>query len=265
VQGVQFYRDKDLPYFELKVCDTSALSYKKHAHEEYSLGIVAKGKSSFWYDGKSVEVCPRTIVIIPPNLIHSCNPQRDDQWKYKMLFVNSKWIQGFMNSEGECLFDQPVVSDIGDYQTFSMVNKKIDSLTSNVSLLEKEASIIAVFEKTIGFSKVRNLTIRKELPKLKVIKEYLYSNFLEKITLDQLEQISGLNKFSIIRLFKEEFKIPPHTYQTLLRINYAKKQLCKYKQIAEVAYETGFYDQSHFQKVFKSHTGVTPDKYQKLI
>lgn len=36
---VQFYREEKLP-FEMKVCDTiSDLSYKKHSHEEYSLGL----------------------------------------------------------------------------------------------------------------------------------------------------------------------------------------------------------------------------------
>ena len=105
----------------------------------------------------------------------------------------------------------------------------------------------------------------KTHPKLKIIKEYLDSLFLEKITLEQLEHASGLNKFHIIRLFKEAFTIPPHAYQTLLRVNYAKKELCKYRQLAEVAVESGFYDQSHFVKVFKSYTGTTPDRYQKLM
>jgi len=82
--------------------------------------------------------------------------------------------------------------------------------------------------------------------------------------LDDLERVSGINKFHLIRLFKDEFGIPPHMYQTLLRINYAKRQLRKQKQITEVALEAGFYDQSHFHKVFKSHTGITPEKYEKI-
>ncbi|GMA97372.1 AraC family transcriptional regulator [Pelosinus sp. IPA-1] len=264
--GVQFYRDKDLPYFELKQCDTSQLSYKKHAHEEYSLGIVDKGKSSFWYEGKSEEVSPRTIVFIPPDLVHSCNPEQKEQWKYNMLFINAAWIDSFMNSEAKDLYQYPVVKNISDPEIFSMTNKMIENLVQNASPLEKEESIIAIFEKIVSqIDPVDKGRCKKELPKLQIIKEYLQSNFFDKITLDLLEKVSGINKFHIIRLFKEEFGIPPHMYQTLLRINYAKKQLRKQRQITDVALEAGFYDQSHFSKVFKSHMGITPDRYEKLI
>ena len=265
-KGVQFYRDAHLPYFELKLCDTSQLSYKKHAHEEYSLGIVDKGKSSFWYEGKWEEVSPKTIVFIPPNLVHSCNPQQEDHWKYKMLFINTTWIHGFINSKDKPLFCNPIVEAISDHEIFSLTNKMIEDLTEHTSPLEKEESIIAIFEKmVVHLDQEKSKTLKQELPKLKIVKEYLHSNFCEKITLDRLEQVSGLNKFHIIRLFKDEFGIPPHMYQTLLRVNYAKKQLRRQRQITEVALEVGFYDQSHFNKVFKSHTGITPDRYEKLI
>ncbi len=266
MKGVQFYRDIDLPYFELKECDTSRLSYKKHTHEEYSLGIVDKGRSIFWYEGKSEEVSPQTIIFIPPDLVHSCNPQQKDHWKYKMLFINMAWMDSFMGSKERTLLRHSIVKANAVPEFFTLTNKMMDDVRKDISPLEKEGSIITIFDKLFShFKQVKNNNIRKELSKLKIIKEYLHSRFCEKITLDHLEQISGVNKFHIIRLFKEEFNIPPHTYQTLLRVNYAKKQLQKKRPITEVALEVGFYDQSHFIKVFRSHTGITPDKYEKLM
>jgi AraC-like DNA-binding protein len=266
MKEVQFYRDIDLPYFELKECDTSRLSYKKHTHEEYSLGIVDKGRSAFWYEGKYEEVSPQTIVFIPPNLVHSCNPQQKDHWKYKMLFINTAWVDSFMRSKERTLLKHSIVKANADPELLNLTNKMMDDLRKDISPLEKEESIIAIFDKLVShFKQIKNNNIKKELSKLKIVKEYLHSKFFEKITLDHLEQVSGLNKFHIIRLFKEEFNIPPHTYQTLLRINYAKKQLQKQRPITEVALEVGFYDQSHFIKVFKSQMGITPDKYEKLI
>jgi len=34
--------------------------------------------------------------------------------------------------------------------------------------------------------------------------------------------------------------------------------------LAEVAYQLGFADQSHFQRVFKAHVGVTPGQYRDV-
>jgi transcriptional regulator GlxA family with amidase domain len=33
--------------------------------------------------------------------------------------------------------------------------------------------------------------------------------------------------------------------------------------LAEVAYLTGFSDQSHFNRIFKKHTGKNPSEYRK--
>ena len=35
------------------------------------------------------------------------------------------------------------------------------------------------------------------------------------------------------------------------------------KSLTDVAYSSGFYDQSHFCRVFKSYTGMTPNQYKK--
>lgn len=265
-EKVRFYRDRHLPFFELKHCSTGELSYRKHTHEEYSVGIVEQGKSFFWYGGKTSVIAPKTVVFLPPDLIHSCNPFYPGQWAYSMLFVNAAWVERFMNSHSNYIFNQPVIREAPVHEASFELNTLLETLSTDVIPLEKEASIMSFFERHLtGRQTSRNDAASLEQPKLKLIREYLQSCFLEKITLDQLEEASGLNKFHIIRLFKQFFKIPPHTYQTLLRVNYAKKELRKHRPLTEVALAAGFYDQSHFTKVFKAHTGVTPDGYQKYI
>lgn len=261
---IQFYCDKDLPFFELKSCNTSELSYKKHAHEEYSIGIVNQGRSIFWYEGEFEEIGPNTMVFLPPDLVHSCNPINQNMWEYKMIYINKSWLQGLAKSNNRS-FNAIVIKDVSDRKNCFSVNKMLESLQSNASPLEKETNIVTVFEQSLVGEKKKVEINKKEYTKLTIIQDYLQSCFSEKITLDQLEAASGLNKFHIIRLFKKAFKMPPHAYQTLLRINYAKKELRRNRPLLEVAYKSGFYDQSHFIKVFKYYTGTTPDRYQKNL
>jgi AraC-like DNA-binding protein len=79
--------------------------------------------------------------------------------------------------------------------------------------------------------------------------------------LQDLVNISGLSKYYLIRKFEQEYGISPHQYLTSLRINHARKIMRRNKNISDVALEAGFYDQSHFTKTFKEHTGITPMKY----
>ena len=263
---IQFYIDHELPYFELKLCNSTELSYKKHAHEEYSVGIVELGKSCFWYEGTILDLGPQTIIYLPPDLVHSCNPIDSNQWKYKLLYINKEWMERFLASNSELALNLPVISAGSTGMAFAQVGKMMKSLNGSDSPLEKEANILAVLEQALkGEGMPRDLQSSRDQFQLKIVREYLQSRFTEKITLDQLERCSGINKFHLIRLFKEAFKIPPHTYQTLLRINYAKKELRRNEAILEVAHKAGFYDQSHFSKTFKSYTGTTPERYQKSI
>lgn len=265
--SVYFYRDTDLPFFELKICDTSDLSYKKHLHEEYSLGIVEQGESSFWYEGKKAGVFSGNIVFIPPNTLHACNPQEAANWIYKMLFVHSQWVQALLEGEGIHKVEFPIVEKMDGGRDRFMMARLIDDLKSDISPLEKETSIMCVFLRLLGGVKTlrKKENPAKERPGLKLIRDYLHSHFNEKVTLDQLEMLSGLNKFYIVRLFNASYNVPPHAYQTLLRINHAKRELRKNRRTVDIALEAGFFDQSHFIKVFKGYVGTTPDHYQKLL
>jgi AraC-like DNA-binding protein len=93
------------------------------------------------------------------------------------------------------------------------------------------------------------------------IKNYIQDNFLGKISLDELGQLSGLSSYYIIKLFKQKYDITPHAYQISCRMNYAKKEMTKGREIASIAHEIGFYDQSHFTKTFKAYFGVVPQLY----
>lgn len=261
---VCFYRDQHLPFFELKQCSTGELSYRKHSHEEYSVGIVEQGKSFFWCAGQTTVLSPKSVVFLPPDSIHSCNPFYPEQWAYTMLFVDAKWVRGFIGSHKYCSWNRPVVKATAGHEAVHASGMLLQALRMDASPLEKEAMIAAFFEQSLAGGITLDAVSSSEVqPKLKVIRDYIQRCFLEKITLEQLEAVSGLNKFHIIRLFKQFYQIPPHTYQTLLRVNYAKKELLKHQPLADIALATGFYDQSHFTKVFKAYTGVTPDHYQK--
>jgi transcriptional regulator GlxA family with amidase domain len=65
----------------------------------------------------------------------------------------------------------------------------------------------------------------------------------------------------LIRLFHRQLGVTPHVYQLSIRIARAKDLLRRNIPVADVALRTGFYDQAHFTRVFKSQVGLTPRKY----
>ena len=56
---------------------------------------------------------------------------------------------------------------------------------------------------------------------------------------------------------------PKQTYNRVCQFHSAFKQLNlnQFLKLGDIAYENGFADQSHFNRVFKEFTNLTPNEY----
>jgi len=93
---------------------------------------------------------------------------------------------------------------------------------------------------------------------------YIDSHFNEKITLEKLSGITGLNPRYLAGLFKKETGETLGEYLTRLKIETAKALLRRtdYSYL-QISYSLAFCSQSHFIKTFKKATGMTPGAYRE--
>jgi AraC-like DNA-binding protein len=63
--------------------------------------------------------------------------------------------------------------------------------------------------------------------------------------------------------FREEVGLPPKTVARLLRFEHAAELLEQGRSLAETAYASGYYDQSHLTNEFREITGRTPSAYRR--
>ena len=73
-----------------------------------------------------------------------------------------------------------------------------------------------------------------------------------------------LNEKKAERLLKTYVGMSPKKYFDIARIQYAVEQLYKSDSLTVVACRSGYYDQSHFTRKFKEHTGITPTEFLKI-
>ena len=93
--------------------------------------------------------------------------------------------------------------------------------------------------------------------------DYLAEHYAEKITIESLAALSGMQPTTFKKTFREVFGETPMERLTIVRLNAAAKLLRESsKTILEVATATGFYDQSHLTHVFAALKGVTPARYR---
>jgi AraC-like DNA-binding protein len=99
--------------------------------------------------------------------------------------------------------------------------------------------------------------------RLNYAKDYMYSNFSEKIDLDTLGRISSLSPHHFLRQFKINFGMTPHKFLTNRRLQTASDMLLNSeKSITEVCQSVGFESLSSFGILFKKHCKLSPEAYR---
>jgi AraC-like DNA-binding protein/mannose-6-phosphate isomerase-like protein (cupin superfamily) len=73
----------------------------------------------------------------------------------------------------------------------------------------------------------------------------------------------GVSREGFSRTFVKRHGMPPHAYGFMHRLNRARDRLRAGQDIADVAFETGFADQSHLGRWFKRAFGVSPGLYRR--
>jgi len=160
----------------------------------------------------------------------------------------------FFNDEISLFNDQ--VSDLGD-----IIGSPVKTL--HTCLLEtkdehKRISLVETFLlKRLISNEKRAFRINKVANILTSIKKNLAENNLGNIASSH-----GITSRYLHKLIYQHTGLSPTSFNKINRFQFSLKLIAKNKQpLTSIAYDCGYFDQSHFIRDFKSFTGVTPSAY----
>lgn len=85
-------------------------------------------------------------------------------------------------------------------------------------------------------------------------------------TLEELATEAGVHPMHLARVFRRSFGESVGEHLRRLRVERAARRLAETDlPLAEVALDSGFYDQSHLTRAFKRRTGTTPGAYRRSL
>lgn len=95
-------------------------------------------------------------------------------------------------------------------------------------------------------------------PRLARVVAAIEDRLAEDLTLETLADIAAMSPFHFTRVFRAQFGKAPYRYLVERRIERAKVLLKSLSApIADIAFQVGWENPSHFAAAFRAHTGVT--------
>lgn len=100
--------------------------------------------------------------------------------------------------------------------------------------------------------------------KVKRAADYLREHFSELVFLSTVAREVGLGRFTLSHAFTAVMRVSFRQYQKRLRMAHAAEFLADPRySITEVAYMVGYSDLARFDKIFRTHMGVSPSTYRR--
>lgn len=239
--------------------------YTRHSHEGYAIGIVEAGAHGFAARGRRWTAVPGRIIVVNPDDAHDGGPERrGEAYSYRMIYVEADMLtvalgEAAGHSVPQPLFAEAVVDDTALSRRLLDLHRLLEGSEAQLERDTRLLTTLVDLARRHGRATVEGRHIGHH--GVARVLDYLAENFAEDCALADLAALAGVNRFNLLRAFQRSMGLPPHLYQTQLRLRHARRLMLAGETPAMAAVDAGFTDQSHLIRKFKAAYGVTPGEY----
>jgi AraC family transcriptional regulator len=173
-------------------------------------------------------------------------------------------VSGLAIHPGEC-FRDTIVGSIG--QTLLPIFNKAPA--ANQALIDHLLLGLCVYMvSTYSGSSMRSDIVRGALApwQQKLVTQMMRERIFEGISINEMAEACGLSAGALARGFKKSIGMSPHQWLLSRRVDMALELMADPDiSLADIAFNAGFSDQSHFSRVFTQKMGVAPGAWRKSL
>ncbi|MHC8491560.1 AraC family transcriptional regulator [Thalassospira sp. SM2505] len=239
--------------------------FSPHRHDTYALGITMQGVQTFNYRGEFRASNPGNVIILHPDELHDGGAGTDDGLQYRMLYLEPALLRSGLDRESDPL---PFVGEpvINDRVLWAILASVLGELESDVDPLLRDQFVADIAQRLSQHARAPLKQPRfNAADRMDQVRAFLEDNFDRPVQSNELEQIAGMDRFRLIRHFRARFGTTPYRYLMMRRLQKARALMALGQPLAGIAAETGFSDQSHFNRHFRQTYGVSPGRWASLL
>jgi AraC-like DNA-binding protein len=237
--------------------------FAPHLHETYAIGAMESGAASCRSRGKESTHARGDLITIEPDEVHTGAPLTAVGWSYRMLYIPRDVMARAWGVDGHL----PRFASTGtrDPELAARLSRVHAMLERNDDALMQEGALLELLHAICERHARQPATRVPDVSPIALhrVREYLHARFAEPVCLADLASVAEMSVFHLVRQFHRYYGMPPYRYLELVRVQHAKGMLQRGARISDVAFATGFSDQSHLTRQFKRVLGVTPGSYAR--
>jgi AraC-like DNA-binding protein len=241
--------------------------FSRHFHDHYVIELVVNGVDSFYCNGKNYTAQNNQLVLINPGEVHTGNTVSDTPLDYYSLYPDKEALQQAALSlgislPGDFCFQRSLLDQSSLTEKFRLLFNSFNA--TNSLLQQQELFFDCMYEllQPAGNNDQQSLQVSKKDSRVQLLIDFIRLHYKEDISLQQLAEIVSLNPFHLVRLFKKSIGVSPYDYLLIIRAERAKQLLRKGFKVQDAAAACGFYDASHFNRMFYKIAGISPKSFR---
>jgi AraC-like DNA-binding protein len=238
-------------------------AFSPHSHDTYAIGITLSGIQTFNFRGKRWYCLPGQCHILHPDEKHDGGAGTDEGFSYRIIYIDPALVQEALPGNPLPFVGHPVVdatrlpegcaTDLWDMDGDIDDVARIELLTGVVNLLVTASLDIAKKSAPLALSRLSR------------VRDLIATSPAERRSMDELERVSGLDRWTLARQFRAAFGTSPSRFRTLRQLDQVRRSIKCGVSLGEAALEAGFADQSHMSRQFKLAYGFTPARWAAAL
>lgn len=250
-----------------------------HWHNEMELFKVERGRVRVRCGSDYLLARAGELVFFNSGELHAAQPLGGEEMDYAAVVFSPEILCGDENDIARRKYVAPVVegklhlprltsaSTPEGRQVLELFNRVMDLLFQRPAAYELlvRAGLLELFA-SLASRGEQSVPPRERAPgeSIKAGLEYIQEHYRQRITVDQLAEMSHLSTGHFCRLFKKYTFRTPVQYINGMRLSAAADLLLESdRKVLDIAFDTGFNSLSYFIGVFKQSMGCTPTEFRR--
>jgi len=238
-------------------------AFELHRHDTYGIGVTLHGVQRFHYRGAVQHSLPGQVIVLHPDELHDGGAGTEDGLRYRILYLEPSLLLDCLGGAPLPFVRDAVVSDPALQGTLLSALAPLSEALDELFV----ADFIAQLARHLGrhggqLAKPMGKTAWRAAA---LARDYLEENAERAVLSEELEAVTGLDRYALSRHFRATYSTSPHRFLLMRRLQRARRLIQTGEPLAEIAVAAGFSDQSHFNRHFKKAFGLTPGRWAALV